>query len=117
MAGKKEKRDDAFSATEAQNNFGEVLQRVAENEVVYITKYDRPTAVVLSPRKYQELLEEDTELQRLEREFDEMLTEMQTADAAGAADELFEMSPQELGEAAARAAAAVRSRGAGEAAD
>lgn len=110
MAGKSS-GSDAFSATEAQNNFGEVLRRVAENEVVYITKYDRPTAVVLSPQKYEELIEEDVELRRLEREFDEMLATMQTRAAARGADELFEMSPRELGEAAVRAAAAVRSTG------
>jgi prevent-host-death family protein len=109
--------DDRFSATEAQNNFGEVLRRVAKNEVVYITKYERPTAVVLSPQRYQELIEEDVELRRLEREFDEMLAAMQTEKASRAADELFGMLPAELGEAAVRAAAAVRSAGGDTAAD
>lgn len=105
------RRDEAgFSATEAQNNFGEVLRRVAEGEVVYITKYDRPTAVVLSPSTYQQLLGDDTELRRLEQEFDTMLAAMQTEDAARAADSLFEMSPQDLGEAAVRMAAATPSR-------
>lgn len=105
------KKDEVgFSATEAQNNFGEVLRRVGEGEVVYITKYDRPTAVVLSPHTYQQLLGDDTELRRLERQFDTMLAAMQTEDAARAADSLFEMSPQELGEAAVRMAAAIRSR-------
>lgn len=104
------RKDEAgFSATEAQNNFGEVLRRVAEGEVVYITKYDRPTAVVLSPSTYQQLLGDDTELRRLEREFDTMLDAMQTEDAARTADSLFKMSPQELGEAAVRTAAARRS--------
>ena len=104
-------RDETgFSATDAQNNFGEVLRRVAEGEVVYITKYDRPTAVVLSPARYRELTGDDTELARLERAFDGMLAAMQTEDATRAADALFEMSPRELGEAAARAASARRSR-------
>lgn len=97
------RNDEAgFSATDAQNNFGEVLRRVAEGEVVYITKYDRPTAVVLSPRRYRELVGDDADLQRLEREFDELLAALQTEEAARAADALFEMSPQELGEAAVR---------------
>ena len=99
---------DAFSATDAQNNFGEVLRRVAEDEIVYITKYDRPAAVVLSARRYEALIEEDSELRRLEAEFDDMLAAMQTESAAGAADELFAMTPEELGEAAVRAAGAVR---------
>lgn len=99
-----------FSATEAQNNFGEVLRRVAEGEVVYITKYDRPTAVVLSPGAYRQLLADDTELRRLEREFDTMVAAMQAEDAVRAADSLFEMSPQEMGEAAVRMAAALRAR-------
>lgn len=104
------KNDEAgFSATDAQNNFGDVLRRVAEGEVVYITKYDRPTAVVLSPGRYQELVGDDTNLRRLEREFDAMLAAMQTNDAARAADALFDMSPRELGEAAVRMAAEMRS--------
>jgi prevent-host-death family protein len=103
------RKEKVFSATEAQNNFGELLQRLASDEVVYITKYDRPTAVVLSAERYRELVGEDSELRRLERQFDEMLAGMQTAEAARAADELFDMSPRELGEAAVRAAAAVRS--------
>jgi len=102
------KDETGFSATEAQNNFGEVLRRVAEGEVVYITKYDRPTAVVLSPRRYRQLIDDDAELERLEREFDEMFAAMQTAEAARAADALFEMPPRKLGEAAVRMASPSR---------
>lgn len=95
---------DTLSATEAQNNFGEVLQRVAADGVVYITKYDRPTAVILSPGRYRELVGEDAELEQLEREFDEMLARMQTAEAGSAADALFELGPEALAAAAVRAA-------------
>ena len=45
-------------ATEAQNNFGRVLGKVAEEGVVYITKYDRPQAVVLSVDRYEALVGE-----------------------------------------------------------
>lgn len=95
---------ESLSATEAQNNFGEVLQRVSGDEIVYITKYDRPTAVVMSADRYQELLGEDSELEQLEQQFDEMLAQMQTGEAAAAADALFETDSDELGATAVRAA-------------
>lgn len=112
-ARKKDREKGSVSATEAQNNFGALLQRVAGDEVVYITKYDQPTAVVMSPETYWELISKESEHQGselldLEGEFDEMLAHMQTAEAASAVDTLFEMDSDELGAAAARAA---RTRG------
>ena len=105
---KRDQEGGSISATEAQNNFGAVLQRVAGGEVVYITKYDQPTAVVMSPETYWELVSEHSELQDLEREFDEMLAHMQTTDAAAAVETLFEMDSDDLGAAAVRAARASR---------
>lgn len=95
----------AVSATEAQNNFGRVLTRAASEGTVYITRYDRPTAVVLSIERYRELAGSDAaELDELEREFDEMLARMQSEEAAAAVDALFEMRSDELGDAAVRGA-------------
>ena len=110
---RKDRAKGSLNATEAQNNFGALLRRVAGDEIVYITKYDQPTAVVMSPETYWELVSEESEHQGselldLEREFDEMLARMQTAEAASAVDTLFEMDSDELGAAAARAA---RTRG------
>ena len=95
----------SVSATEAQNNFGRVLSRVAEEGVVYITRYDRPQAVVISVDRYEALVgERDPDLADLIREFDEMFEAMQTPEARDAVDRLFTMTGKELGEAAARGA-------------
>ena len=51
-------------------------------------------------------MSEDSELQDLEREFEEMLARMQTTEAAAAVDTLFEMDSDDLGTAAAQTARA-----------
>ena len=104
--GRRGPASGAISATDAQNNFGDVLRRVAEEGVVHITKYDRETAVVLSAKRYRELMGEFSELDELERQFDELTAGMQTERAAAAADALFEMDSRDLGAAAVRAATA-----------
>ena len=94
------------SATEAQNNFGRVLGKVAEEGVVYITKYDRPQAVVISVDRYEALIgDSDPDLADLIREFDEMFETMQTPEAAAGGDALFAMDGDALGKAALRGAA------------
>lgn len=95
----------SVSATEAQNNFGQVLARVAREGAIFIRKYDRPAAVVLSVERYRQLTGGgDVELEGLTREFDEMLARMQTDEAAAGTDALFDMESDELGEAAVRGA-------------
>jgi antitoxin Phd len=95
----------SVSATEAQNNFGRVLGKVAEEGVVYITKYDRPQAVVISVDRYESLVGESApDLEDLTREFDALLARMQSPEAARAVDRLFAMNADELGDAAVRGA-------------
>ena len=95
----------SVSATEAQNNFGRVLNRAVREDVVYITRYEQPTAVVLSIDRYHALAGAAVpELDELTQAFDEMLEGMQTAEAAAGVDALFEMDSIELGEAAAQGA-------------
>ena len=95
----------SVSATEAQNNFGRVLGKVAEDGVVYITKYDRPQAVVISVERYEALVGEGApDLEELTREFDALLVRMQSPEARRAVDRLFAMDTDELGEAAVRGA-------------
>src|SRR5215213_2589277 len=82
----------SVSATEAQNNFGRVLGKVAEEGVVYITKYDRPHAVVISVDRYEALVgASDPDLADLAHEFEAMLEAMQTPEARQAVDRLFAM--------------------------
>lgn len=92
------------SSTEAQNSLGEILGRVARGERVFVTRYGRREAVILSAEAYGALMgREPVDLLELEREFDEMVERMQTAEHAAATDALFTMSADDLGEAAAAA--------------
>lgn len=96
-------RGGSVSATAAQNNFGSVLDRASRDEVVFITKYARPTAVVLSIDRYNELAGlAASPLDELTQEFDDMLAHMQTAEATSGIEALFEMEPAALAKAATR---------------
>ena len=107
------RRHMSISATEAQNNFGRVLDDAASEGVVYITRYDRPTAVVLSIREYNVLTAAAAaDLEELTQDFDEMLDGMQAAEAAEGLDALFEMDRAALGDAALRGAHRRGTRGA-----
>lgn len=94
-----------MSATDAQNHFGQVLSRAASEGAVFIRKYDRPAAVLLSMDAYRELRgRSDVDLDELTREFDELLARLQTDEAGAATDALFDMEADELGRAAVRGA-------------
>ena len=92
---------NSVSATDAQNNFGEVLAQVAREGRVFITRYRRPEAVVLSIPEYEALTGvEPVDLKALEGEFDDMVARMHTATQREAVDALFGSSPANLGKAA-----------------
>lgn len=98
-----------FSATEAKNAFGRVLDTAFSQGVVAITKRDRPTAVVLSLDAYQALLGSQAKpLDSLSHEFDALLAHMQAPAARDAMMDAFDASPEELGQAAAAAASTRR---------
>lgn len=95
----------SVSATDAQNRFGEVLSRAASEGAVFIRKYDRPAAVLLSMDAYRELRgRTGVDLEELASEFEETLARLQTDEAAAATDTLFDMGTDELGRAAVRRA-------------
>ena len=98
-----------FSATEAKNSFGRVLDTASSQGMVTITKRDRPTAVVLSLDAYQALLEAQVQpLDTLSHEFDALLLRMQSSSVRDALMDAFDASPQEMGQAAVAAAVTVR---------
>ncbi len=102
-AGKRS-RDDTVSSTDAQNNFGEVLARVSRQGRVFITRYHRREAVILSMDAYADLIaEEPVDLDALEQDFEDMLERMQSPEHSAAVDRLFALTPVQLGEAAAAA--------------
>lgn len=93
------------TSTEAQNNFGRVLARVGAEGRVFITKYERPAAVLLSLEAYASLTGKDRiDLPSLEREFDEMFARMQEPGQRQGIDRFFAMTGSELGAAALRGA-------------
>ena len=95
-----------FSATEAKNSFGRVLDAASSQGMVAITKRDRTTAVVLSLDAYQALLDaRDQALGSLSHEFDALLQQMQTPASRQGAMAAFDADPQALGQAALAAVA------------
>ena len=93
-----------FSATEAKNSFGRVLDTAFSQGMVAITKRDRPTAVVLSLDAYQALLDaRDQALGSLSHEFDALLLQMQTPASRQGMMDAFDASPEALGQAALEA--------------
>ena len=98
-----------FSATEAKNSFGKVLDTAISQGMAAITKRDRPTAVVLSMDAYQALLGAQAKpLDTLSHEFDAMLQQMQSPASAQGMMDAFDASEDELGQAALAAVASAR---------
>jgi prevent-host-death family protein len=93
------------SATEAQNEFGRILEIVAQDRVVIITRHNSPRAVVISLDRYDALSGTyEQVLDELTEEFDALYERMQTPEANAAAERAINASPEELGRAAAAAA-------------
>jgi antitoxin Phd len=91
----------SMTSTEAQNGFGRVLDTVARNHTVLITRHNAAQAVVISFERYQELTRgEVPTLDALSAEFDELLAKMQRPEVQAAALEAFRASPEELARAA-----------------
>lgn len=95
----------AVTATDAKNQFGRVLDRVARGQIVTITKHDAPTAVVMSFDDYTELTERAGKtLDTLSAEFDAVADRMQTPKHKTGMRAAFDASPVALGKAAVAAA-------------
>lgn len=103
-----------ITSTEAQNEFGRLMEEASQEGEVVITKHGHPKAVLLSVARYEELQErESASLAALSGQFDEMLAHMQTTQSRDAVNRLFDASPEDLGEAAldAKAPDGLRSAG------
>jgi prevent-host-death family protein len=94
-----------MTSTEAKNGFGRVLDAVARNGRVLITKHNTTQAVVLSLKEYEELTRvSEPSLDALSAEFDELLARMQTPEARAGLRDAFRESPDVLSRAAVAAA-------------
>ena len=95
----------SFTATEAKNEFGRVLEKAMQGGVVLITKHDAPKAVMLSIDEFNVLSgSSERKINALSAEFDSLLARMQGPAARKAMDAAFHASPAQLGRAALRAA-------------
>lgn len=98
----------SLTATDAKNEFGQVLELVAAGRAVVITKHEAPKAVMIS---YEEFLtlsgRGERQLNALRAEFDDLLARLQTPAAKTGLEAAFAASPAQLG---AAALAAVRKR-------
>jgi len=93
------------TATEAQNEFGRVLDQAARDQDVVITRHNVPRAVLLSVGRYRELVgAEATILNTLTEEFDALLARMQTPEVRAGTERGFQAPPEVMGRAAEAAA-------------
>lgn len=84
----------SVSEMEAQNEFGRILDTVAQDRVVVITRHNTPKAVVMSVERFEALTGTDDDLlERLTAEFDAMLEEMQSPEAVAATRRFLEAQP------------------------
>jgi antitoxin Phd len=99
----------SYTATEAKNEFGRVLDEALQGATVVITKHDAPRAVLMSIDTFNALKQApQLKLDTLSSEFDALLLRMQTATARTAMEKAFNASPDRLSKAAL---AAARKRG------
>ena len=101
----------AFNATEVKNAFGRVLDTTQRAGGVVVTKHDEPAAVLLAWEEFEALrvARASSPLRELTSEFDELMASLQTRRARKGLKRAFDMTPEEIGKAAA--AAAARRRG------
>lgn len=94
------------SATELKNATADVFERVAAERALVIQRHEKPRAVLLSMEAYGDLVgdQEPLYMQELKARYGKMLDDMQSPEQKAAADRAFEATPEELGEAAVRAA-------------
>jgi prevent-host-death family protein len=91
----------SFTATEAKNEFGRILEKAIQGQTVVITRHHAPKAVLISVDQFNALKHApELKLDVLSRDFDVLLARMQTSKARAGMKAAFGSSPQQLGEAA-----------------
>lgn len=96
-------RYTTVAASEAKNQFGQVLESALRDGAVVITKHDTPKAVLLSIEEL-EAIATGSRLDSLAREFDARYVRMQQPGFEKAMAGAFGASPKQLGAAAVKAA-------------
>ncbi len=102
-------QERSYTATEAKNEFGHMLDQAIQGATIVITKHDAPRAILISMDKFTALQQApQLKLDTLSAEFDAVLARMQSTTARVGMERAFNASPKELGKAAL---GAVRKRG------
>jgi antitoxin Phd len=102
-------RRPRFTATEAKNGFGQILDKAIQGNTIVITKHNLPRAVLMSMEEFTALSgASESQINTLTAEFDSLLARMQGSTARSAMEAAFRASPERLGKAAL---AADRTRG------
>jgi len=105
QARRQSRQPGSFTATEAKNEFGRLLEKAIQGETIVITKHDAPKAVLISLDQFKALQHApELKLNSLSSEFDALLARMQTGKSRAAMKVAFSSSPQQLGKAATQAA-------------
>lgn len=95
----------SFSASDAKNQFGRVLETALADGIVMITKHDAVKAVLVSAEEFAALTgAREPALDTLSREFDRLLARMQTPKSRAGMKSAFEATPKQLGQAAVEGA-------------
>ena len=95
----------SFTATDAKNEFGRVLDTAVEKGAVAILRHDTPRAVLLSINEFEALVAAgERTLDTLTAEFDDLLARLQTPGARKGMADAFSATPDRLGKAAVAAA-------------
>jgi antitoxin Phd len=95
----------SFSASDAKNQFGRVLEAALADGVVMITKHDAVRAVLVSVEEFTALTgAREPALDTLSREFDRLLARMQTPKSRAGMKSAFAATPKQLGQAAVEGA-------------
>lgn len=95
----------SFTATDAKNEFGQLLEMIAQGRTIVITKHDEPKAVVLPFDEFQNLADRGGhQLDTLRAEFDDLLAKMQKVKNKKGLRSAFDASSKQLGKAAVAAA-------------
>lgn len=98
-------REHSYTATEAKNEFGRLLDQAVQGATIVITKHDAPRAVLISMEQFHTLQNApQLKLDALSSEFDALLARMQGAKIRAGMERAFNASPEELGKAAVAAA-------------
>jgi len=96
-------RYSVVAASEAKNQFGQVLESALRDGGVVITKHDMPKAILLSIEELEAIAARGR-LDTLTREFDAKYVAMQQPGFAKSLESAFAAAPKKLGAAAVKAA-------------